>query len=53
MLTSRAYALRSGAEVRLAVAPRDPRSLMRGDYSELNYTIAHFVNVKWPPAAPS
>ena len=48
MLTSRAYALRSGTEVRLAVAPRDPRSLMRGDYSELNYTIAHFSNARLP-----
>ena len=48
MLTSRAHALRSGTEVRLAVAPRDPRSLMRGDYRELNYTIAHFANAKLP-----
>jgi hypothetical protein len=52
MLVSRAYALRSGTEVRLAVVPRDPRSLTRGDYSNLNYAIAHFSNVKLP-AEPS
>jgi uncharacterized membrane-anchored protein len=46
MLVSRAYALRAGTEVRLAVAPRDPRSLTRGDYTELNYAIAHLQNVK-------
>jgi uncharacterized membrane-anchored protein len=54
MLVSRANALRSGTEVKLAVMPRDPRSLTRGDYSELNYTIAHFDKVALhmvPPCA--
>ena len=52
MLASRAEALRSGTEVRLAVAPRDPRSLTRGDYSELNYTIAHFQNARLVTVPP-
>ncbi len=39
MIESRASILRSGTEVRLAVAPVDPRDLFRGDYVVLAYAI--------------
>lgn len=39
MIESRASILRSGAEVRLAVVPVDPRDLFRGDYVVLAYAI--------------
>jgi uncharacterized membrane-anchored protein len=39
MIESRASILRSGTEVRLAVAPVDPRDLFRGDYVVLAYGI--------------
>jgi uncharacterized membrane-anchored protein len=40
LVESRAGILRSGAEVRLATAPLDPRDLFRGDYVILNYRIS-------------
>jgi uncharacterized membrane-anchored protein len=53
MLASREMVLRGGEEVRLAVVPRDPRSLTRGDYSALNYAIAHFDQAPVPAGPPS
>jgi uncharacterized membrane-anchored protein len=35
--------LRDGAVVRLALAPRDPRALMQGDYMDLRFAIADAV----------
>jgi uncharacterized membrane-anchored protein len=32
---------RSGQEILLKLAPRDPRSLMQGDYMALNYDLAN------------
>jgi uncharacterized membrane-anchored protein len=52
MLLSRESVRRGGTEIRLALVTRDPRTLMRGDYSELNYRISRFTNVK-VPAEPS
>jgi uncharacterized membrane-anchored protein len=46
MLTSRAAILRDGTEIRLAVAPQDPRSIMRGDYSRLTYEIGRVADVE-------
>jgi uncharacterized membrane-anchored protein len=46
MLASRAAIIRDGTEIRLAVVPRDPRSIMRGDYSRLSYEIGRLTNVK-------
>ena len=40
LVESRARILRSGAEVRLATAPVDPRDLFRGDYVILSYKIS-------------
>jgi uncharacterized membrane-anchored protein len=45
MLASRADIISNGTEIRLAVAPRDPRSITRGDYSRLTYEIGRLTNV--------
>jgi uncharacterized membrane-anchored protein len=45
MLTGRAAILRNGTEVRLELTTRDPRSLFRGEYSQLAYAIATLSNV--------
>ncbi len=38
------YPLWTGQEVRLKTVPRDPRSLFRGNYARLNYTISTVPN---------
>jgi uncharacterized membrane-anchored protein len=45
MLAGRAAILRNGTEVRLELATRDPRSLFRGEYSQLAYAIGNLTNV--------
>lgn len=48
MIDQKQAALRNGDTVYLELAPRDPRSLMQGDYIALNYAVcndvAHQVN---------
>ncbi|MCX7340682.1 MAG: GDYXXLXY domain-containing protein [Hyphomicrobiales bacterium] len=46
MIKERADILRSGAEVRLATAPIDPRDLFRGDYVVLSYDISQVQAAK-------
>jgi uncharacterized membrane-anchored protein len=48
MLVGRAAILRSGTEIRLDLATRDPRSLFRGEYSVLAYTIGNLRDVPAP-----
>ena len=43
--------LASGQVVRLALAPRDPRALLTGDYMALNYALAADVQRSIKPAA--
>lgn len=45
MLAGRAAILRNGTEVRLELATRDPRSLFRGEYSQLAYAIGNLRDV--------
>jgi uncharacterized membrane-anchored protein len=60
MLTGRAAILRNGTEVKLELATRDPRSLFRGEYSQLAYAIGNLSNVpateaeraRCPPLTP-
>jgi uncharacterized membrane-anchored protein len=52
MLASRAAILRDGTEIRLAVLPQDPRSIMRGDYSRLTYEIGRVTDVKMEGEIP-
>jgi uncharacterized membrane-anchored protein len=52
MLASRAAIIRDGTEIRLAVVPRDPRSIMRGDYSRLSYEIGRLTSVKMEDGVP-
>ena len=42
--------LRSGRPVLLELAPRDPRSLMQGDYMDLNYGLAGTLPFEETPA---
>jgi uncharacterized membrane-anchored protein len=42
---------RSGQPVYLALAPRDPRSLLQGDYMDLNYEVTNEVNHLQPDAS--
>ena len=44
---TREHTLRHGALVLLELAPRDPRSLLQGDYMDLRYTITNDL----PPTA--
>lgn len=48
MLIERTLVLTRGTEVRLALTPRDPRSLFRGDYSVLSYAIGDLRDVPAP-----
>lgn len=41
MLAERAAILEHGTEIRLALTTQDPRSLFRGEYSQLAYTIGN------------
>lgn len=43
--------LRSGRTVLLELAPRDPRSLMQGDYMDLNYALARTLPFQESPTA--
>jgi uncharacterized membrane-anchored protein len=52
MLASRAAVLRDGTEIRLAVMPQDPRSIMRGDYSHLSYEIGRLTDVRMEGEIP-
>jgi len=45
--------LRDGETVFLALAPRDPRSLVQGDYMALNYTAANQARTAAGPNQPS
>jgi uncharacterized membrane-anchored protein len=45
VLAGRAAVLRNGTEVKLELATRDPRSLFRGEYSQLAYAIGNLTNV--------
>ncbi len=40
LVAQKEWVLVRGREVVLELAPRDPRSLMQGDYMELNYAVA-------------
>ncbi len=40
--------LAEGRRVLLELAPRDPRSLMQGDYMQLNYALASLPREGWP-----
>ena len=40
--------LAQGRLVLLELAPRDPRSLMQGDYMQLNYAVASVRHEGWP-----
>lgn len=51
MIAGRAAVLRNGQEVVLAVAPVDPRDLLRGDYVTLTYNISR-VPIDLLSAAP-
>lgn len=44
---------RNGQTVYLALAPRDPRSLLQGDYMELSYAITNDMNHLQLDASPS
>ena len=46
LIADRALLLKNGHEVRLAVAPVDPRDLLRGDYILLSYDISRLDNGK-------
>ena len=46
LIADRALLLRNGQEVRLAVAPVDPRDLLRGDYIVLSYDISQVDNTQ-------
>jgi uncharacterized membrane-anchored protein len=48
MLTGREAILRNGTEVKLELATRDPRSLFRGEYSQLAFAIGTLANVPAP-----
>jgi uncharacterized membrane-anchored protein len=41
IFTKNEVLLQNGKEIKLALQPIDPRSLLQGDYIELNYDIAH------------
>ncbi|MCQ9283637.1 GDYXXLXY domain-containing protein [Priestia aryabhattai] len=41
IFTKNEVLLQNGKEIKLALQPIDPRSLLQGDYVELNYDIAH------------
>lgn len=44
-IREREQLLANGQVVRLALAPRDPRSLLTGDYMTLNYVLARDIDV--------
>jgi uncharacterized membrane-anchored protein len=50
MLAERAAVLTHGAEVKLALTTQDPRSLFRGDYSNLVYAIGNLRDLPAPAA---
>jgi uncharacterized membrane-anchored protein len=45
LIADRAMLLEDGKEIRLAVIPVDPSDLLRGDYVQLDYPVAHLNSV--------
>jgi uncharacterized membrane-anchored protein len=45
LIADRAMLLEHGKEIRLAVIPVDPSDLLRGDYVQLDYPVAHLDSV--------
>ena len=45
LIADRALLLMHGKEIRLAVVPVDPHDILRGDYVQLDYAIAHLASV--------
>ena len=45
LIADRALLLAHGKEIRLAVMPIDPQDILRGDYVQLDYAIAHLASV--------
>jgi uncharacterized membrane-anchored protein len=50
LIAQKEQTIRQGRSVLLAMAPRDPRSLMQGDYMAINYRIVGDVNQQLTPA---
>jgi len=47
LVAQKEWVMRSGTTVLLELAPRDPRSLMQGDYMMLSYALSNQAGQRW------
>ncbi|NVJ24980.1 GDYXXLXY domain-containing protein [Myxococcus sp. AM011] len=53
LVAQKEYVLATGQSVLLELAPRDPRSLMQGDYMVLDYAVSRALNADGPTGPSS